>query len=196
IPLPLLPIQILWVNLVTDGLPAVALGVDNPESGLMERPPRPPGEDVFARGLAKKILVWGFLIGLSSFLVFVVVFLLSGELVRARTAAFCCLVFAQLVHVFDCRGKQGLLFDVCGCNFYIISAVGISLLMQLAVISVPFLQEVFQTVSLNGLEWMIVLVAAGGASVGNGLVHWFYRMVKGHLLFVLRPKTAGHGGGN
>jgi Ca2+-transporting ATPase len=195
-PLPLLPIQILWVNLVTDGLPAVALGVDNPEPGLMEHPPRPPGEDVFARGMAKKILVWGFLIGLSSFLVFVVVFLLSGELVRARTAAFCCLVFAQLVHVFDCRSSQCSLFDVCGNSFYIISAVGLSFLMQLAVVSVPFLRDVFQTVPLSGLEWTVVLLAAGGASIGNGLVSWFYRIVKRRLMFALKPRTTGHGGGS
>ncbi|WP_145453360.1 cation transporting ATPase C-terminal domain-containing protein, partial [Staphylococcus epidermidis] len=73
LPLPLVPIQILWVNLVTDGLPAMALGLDQPEENVMQRNPRHPKEGVFARGLGWKILSRGFLIGVVTLAAFVIV---------------------------------------------------------------------------------------------------------------------------
>ncbi|MDH7576477.1 MAG: cation-translocating P-type ATPase [Bacillota bacterium] len=182
LPLPLLPIQILWVNLVTDGLPAIALGLDTPDTDLMKRPPRPPGEDIFARGLAKKILTWGFFIGLSSIFIFTYVLYDSGDLARARTAAFCCLVLAQLFHVFDCRSEQRSLFEIGILNLYILGAVGCSLLMQLAVIYFPVLQRVFHTVPLTGGEWLLILLAAGGATLGNGIIRWLYGIFRCRLV--------------
>ncbi len=182
LPLPLLPIQILWVNLVTDGFPAIALGLDTLDRNLMERPPRPPGEDIFARGLARKILAWGFLIGLSSILIFAGVLYYSSDLARARTAAFCCLVLAQLFHVFDCRSEQGSLFEMGAFNPYIAGAVCLSLLMQLAVVYVPALQSVFHAIPLTLGEWLLVFLAAGGATLGNGIIHWFYGVFRHHLI--------------
>lgn len=93
LPLPLLPIQILWVNLVTDGLPAMALGVDGTEPDIMKRVPRQPEESVFARGLGQKILIRGTIIGLATLFVFVIGLWYGVGLLAARTMAFTTLVF-------------------------------------------------------------------------------------------------------
>lgn len=190
-PLPLLPIQILWVNLVTDGLPAIALSLDAPDSDIMEQPPRPPGEGVFARGLAKKISLWGFLIGLSSILVYVFIFFLSGELNRARTAAFCCLVLAQLLHVFDCRSERWYLslFDIRRFNPFIVGSVGCSILMQLVVVYHPVCQRIFHTVSLSIAEWITIVLAASCKTVGVGIVRLFCSVFKRCVAIKHTPAT-------
>ncbi|HBF37995.1 MAG TPA: ATPase, partial [Firmicutes bacterium] len=95
LPFPLLPIQILWVNLVTDGLPAIALGMDSAEADNMSRRPRPPREGIFGRGLGLKILFQGLMIGVVTLAVYMVKLKTGGGLMEARTAAFATLVFAQ-----------------------------------------------------------------------------------------------------
>ena len=112
LPLPLVPIQILWVNLVTDGLPAMALGLDKAEGDLMKRKPRHPNEGVFARGLGWKIISRGILIGLATLIAFIVVYKNNPDnLVYAQTIAFATLVLAQLIHVFDCRSEKSIFFE-------------------------------------------------------------------------------------
>ncbi|HEY8344163.1 MAG TPA: cation-translocating P-type ATPase, partial [Bacillota bacterium] len=105
LPIPLLPIQILWTNLVTDGLPAIALGVEPTEKELMNQPPRPPDEGVFSRGLGWKILIQGFTIGLMTTSLFFLAMRLGAGLREARTIAFSSLVFSQLSYVFACRSE-------------------------------------------------------------------------------------------
>src|SRR5690606_8288954 len=105
LPLPLLPIQVLWVNLVTDGLPAMALGVDPPDPDVMRRPPRSPRESVFSRGLGRRIAVRGTLIGLLTTGVFALTLFRHGDLPLARTMAFATLVMSQLFHAFECRSE-------------------------------------------------------------------------------------------
>ncbi|MCL6545847.1 MAG: cation-translocating P-type ATPase, partial [Bryobacteraceae bacterium] len=100
-PLPLTPIQILWVNLVTDGLPAIALGVDEPEDDIMNRPPRNVHEGIFARGMAVKILSRGTLIGLATLAVFAWSLRQGADLAHAQTMAYATLTMAQLILVFD-----------------------------------------------------------------------------------------------
>ena len=108
-PLPLVPIQILWVNLVTDGLPAMALGLDRPEDDVMKRAPRSPKEGVFARGLGWKVISRGFLIGVATLIAFIVVYRNNpNDLAYAQTVAFATLVLAQLIHVFDCRSEHSI----------------------------------------------------------------------------------------
>ena len=103
---PLVPIQILWVNLVTDGLPAMALGLDQPEENVMQRKPRHPKKSVFARKLGWKIISRGFLIGIATLIAFVIVYHRNpNDLPYAQTIAFATLVIAQLIHVFDCRSE-------------------------------------------------------------------------------------------
>lgn len=167
LPLPLLPIQILWVNLVTDGLPAMALGVDNADKDIMLRKPRHPKESVFSQGLWRKIASRGLQIGLGTLLVFVLaIYLSDGNLVLARTMAFATLVFSQLFHVFDCKSERHSVFEVgVFSNIYLVLAVCCSVLMELAVIYLPALQPIFKTTALNIYNWILVLLVAGGRTL-------------------------------
>lgn len=113
LPLPLVPIQILWVNLVTDGLPAMALGLDQPEENVMHRKPRHPKEGVFARKLGWKIVSRGFLIGIVSLIAFIIVYRRDpSDLSYAQTIAFTTLVLSQLIHVFDCRSEISVFQEI------------------------------------------------------------------------------------
>ncbi|HZW83486.1 MAG TPA: calcium-translocating P-type ATPase, SERCA-type [Candidatus Deferrimicrobium sp.] len=186
LPLPLLPIQILWVNLVTDGLPAMALGVDNAEPDIMQRSPRNPKESVFARGLATKIIIRGTLLGLGSLLVFVLGMLMpGGDLELARTMAFCTLVFSQLFHVLDCKSETRGIFQVgIFSNPYLVGAICISISMQLAAVYLPFMQPIFKTIPLNGLHWGIILIVAGGPSVVIGLYRSLRKVAKHKIAYL------------
>ncbi len=167
-PLPLLPIQILWVNLVTDGLPAMALGLEPPEPGIMDRKPRPKTEGIFARKLGWIIMSRGLYIGvitLAAFTVGLVFTRLHGfdDYTVARTMALTTLVFCQLFYVFECRSERHSPFDLgFFTNKFLLLAVLISVVMQLAVIYTPFLQNVFKTTPLEGWQWVIILIFAGG----------------------------------
>ncbi|MFC4598834.1 calcium-translocating P-type ATPase, SERCA-type [Cohnella hongkongensis] len=165
LPLPLVPIQILWVNLVTDGLPAMALGVDQAESDLMQQKPRPAKENIFARRLGWKIVSRGVLIGLCTLGAFVLA-LRAGEgqpdqLVHAQTVAFATLVMAQLIHVFDCRSSRSIFHRKLLENKFLVLAVLSSLALMLAVLYIEPLQPVFKTVPLDLRDWALVIVAAG-----------------------------------
>jgi P-type Ca2+ transporter type 2C len=161
LPLPLVPIQILWVNLVTDGLPAMALGIDPAEEDTMVRSPRNSRESVFARGVGWKIVTRGLLIGACSLMAFWVTYLETpDDLVRAQTVAFATLVFAQLIYVFDCR-SQGTIFQRTPLdNLPLVLAVLSSAVLLLAVIYYPPLQPVFHTVALGVREWILVIVTS------------------------------------
>ena len=156
LPVPLFPIQILWVNLVTDGLPAVALGFDPPEKDVMMRPPREPGESIFSHGLAGTILYRGLLIGLTTLAVFASIIYYKGDVGLARTGAFVTLVLTQLIHVFECKSETKSIFDIpVFNNFYLILAVLCSLVMLLGVVYIPPLQGIFKTVPLGLEEWLV-----------------------------------------
>ncbi|WP_428846263.1 calcium-transporting P-type ATPase, PMR1-type [Metallumcola ferriviriculae] len=186
LPLPLLPIQILWVNLVTDGLPAMALGVDNADKDVMLRSPRHPKESIFSRGLASKIMSRGFQIGLGTLLVFTLgVWLGDGELAAARTMAFATLVFSQLFHVFDCKSERYSLFQVgVFSNSFLVIAVTCSVIMQLSVIYLPFFQPIFKTVPLNLFHWCVILLAAGWRTFGLAIYHYAWRPLARRLVFL------------
>ncbi|WP_019911464.1 calcium-translocating P-type ATPase, SERCA-type [Paenibacillus sp. HW567] len=165
LPLPLVPIQILWVNLVTDGLPAMALGVDQPEKDLMEHKPRGAKENIFARRLGWKIISRGLLIGLCTLAAFWLTLRIDpgspAQLIRAQSVAFATLVMAQLIHVFDCRSSRSVFHRNPFQNKYLVLAVLSSVLLMLAVMYLPPLQPVFKTVPLSLREWCLVLVASG-----------------------------------
>lgn len=160
LPLPLVPIQILWVNLVTDGLPAMALGVDQPEEDLMRRAPRPPRENVFARRLGWKIISRGMAIGVFTLLAFLLTYQQTYHLVHAQTVAFATLVMAQLIHVFDCRSSRSIFHRNMFENKFLTIAVASSILLLLGVIYIDGLQPIFNTVDLNVRDWALVLVMA------------------------------------
>lgn len=168
LPLPLVPIQILWVNLVTDGLPAMALGLDKAEGNVMQRRPRDAKEGVFARGLGWKIISRGFLIGISTLIAFITVYGNDPErLMYAQTVAFATLVLAQLIHVFDCRSEKSIFSRNPFGNHYLNWAVLSSLLLMLVVIYYPPLQSVFHTVPIAGIDWLLI---GGMASVPTFLL--------------------------
>lgn len=167
LPLPLLPIQLLWVNLVTDGLPAMALGLEAPEPGIMKRNPRPKNEGVFAHGLGWIIFGRGAYIAAITLTAFLIGFAwarvngLEG-LPLARSMAFTTLVLGQLFYVFECRSERYSPFELGFLsNKYLIGAVLVSVSMQLCALYVPGLQAIFKTMPLNGGEWLIILLLAG-----------------------------------
>ncbi|MBU7031365.1 MAG: calcium-translocating P-type ATPase, SERCA-type [Theionarchaea archaeon] len=162
---PLIPIQILWINLVTDGFPALALGVDPPEAGLMKRPPRDPAESIFSKGRGRSILE----IGLLMSVLVLVAFTWAGKDVdHARTVAFSTLVFVQLAHTVNCRSERRSLLDMgLFSNRYLTGAVMLSVLLQLSVVYTPWLQPLFGTVALEIQDW-IIIVALSLIIVGFG----------------------------
>jgi Ca2+-transporting ATPase len=184
-PLPLLPIQILWVNLITDGLPAMALGVEPPEPGVMKRKPRSPKESVFSRGLGWSIMGRGVYIGLSTLGILAFGLICSdwnGEhnLALARTMAFTTLVFAQLFYVFECRSEQFSPFELGFFkNPFLIAAVVCSALMQLTVLYLPALRPLFSTVPLQPWHWLVILGITGGKFFMK-LLHYYAGKLAGN----------------
>jgi len=159
LPVPLLPIHILWVNLVTDGLPALALGVDPVDPRIMARPPRRSAESVVTKKMAALMLVQGSFIAFCSLAAFVLVFFVEKEgMGRARTAAFIVLSCSQLFHSFNCRSMDVSLFKLgVFTNKKLILAVSVSFLLQMAAVYVPFLQRVFKTEPLGLFDWALVI---------------------------------------
>lgn len=162
LPIPLIPIQILWVNLVTDGLPAMALGIDPPDKDIMYRKPRRKNESIFSRGLGLKILSRGLVIGLGTLGVYaLILYLTYHDVKRARCCAFASLVLSQLIFVFECRSESKSLLRINPfTNIPLILSVLCSIGLLLMVIYVPVFQPVFQTVPLNELEWIIIVFSS------------------------------------
>ncbi|WP_100011014.1 calcium-translocating P-type ATPase, SERCA-type [Lentibacillus sediminis] len=158
LPLPLVPVQILWVNLVTDGLPAMALGLDQSEDDVMRRGPRNSREGVFARGLGYKIVSRGILIGVVTLIAFMFAYQNNPDnLVYAQTIAFTTLVMTQLIHVFDCRSETSVFSRNPFENIYLVFAVLSSLLLLLVVIYWEPLQPVFHTTFLSIRDWVFIV---------------------------------------
>lgn len=157
-PIVLLPVQILLVNLVTDGLPAIALGLEPPESDIMSKPPRKSTEGFFSGGLMAKIIFRGIFIGLSTLAAFTTVMRMGGSLEASRTAALVTLVMSQLIHVFECKSETRSLFRIdLFSNMKLILAVLVSFGALAAAVTVPQLQVVFETVSLTSQQLLIAL---------------------------------------
>lgn len=158
LPIPLLPIQILWVNLVTDGLPAVALGLEPSERDIMLQSPRNTSESIFSQGLTGLIIFRGIFLGLSTLAVFISILHFTGNVVRARTAAFATLVLTQLIHVFECKSEKKSIFEIpLFNNMALILAVLCSTVMIISVIYIPSFQVVFKTIKLLPNDWMTIL---------------------------------------
>ncbi|GAE88723.1 cation-transporting ATPase [Acetivibrio straminisolvens JCM 21531] len=173
LPLPLLPIQILWVNLVTDGLPAIALGLEPAEKDIMLRPPRGAKENIFSNGLWQLIVFRGALIGFSTLAVFASILNFTSNVHVARTAAFVTLVITQLIHVFECKSERKNIFEIPFFNnIPLILAVMCSLIMILGVVYVPLFQEVFKTVPLSLNDWILI----GGFSALGPVISSFFRV--------------------
>jgi Ca2+-transporting ATPase len=159
LPVPLLPIHILWVNLVTDGLPALALGVDPVDPQIMKRQPRAADEQVINRERGMLMILQGAFIAICSLAAFCFVMFIEQEgLGRARTAAFIVLSCAQLFHAFNCRSMTESLFKVgIFTNKKLIAANLVSFSLQMLVVYVPFFQKVFRTEPLGLFDWVMVI---------------------------------------
>lgn len=173
---PLLPIQILFVNLVTDGLPAIALGVDPADKDIMYQKPRPKNEHIFARGLKEKIVIRGSLIGVCTVLSFLAGRYYGMNLNTCRTLALGTLIMSQLIHVFECRSEKHSIFEInIFTNLYLVGAVLVSITMLCLVLYVPFLQTVFKTVALNFGQWMIIIFFSSFIAFINSLYLYIKR---------------------
>jgi Ca2+-transporting ATPase len=159
LPVPLLAIQILWVNLVTDSFPALALGMEPAEPGIMKRQPRKKTEGIFVKGMKLTILVEGFLIGAFTIIAFYVGAYWSGSVEQGRTMAFATLSLSQLFHVFNFRSVKDSIFEKgLILNKFLIGASIFSGLIQLAVMFIPVFQPVFKVVPLDFNHWLIIFV--------------------------------------
>jgi Ca2+-transporting ATPase len=163
--LPLMATQLLWINLLSDGAPALALAVDPADSGVMDRPPRPVGEGVITPGM------WGGILLVGAATATATLFALdaslpgglvagSGTMKRAQTVAFTTLSLAQVFNVFNARSERDSAFRRLLDNRWLLAAVGLTVLLQVAVVYVPFLQLAFSTVSLRAGDWLRCLAIA------------------------------------
>ncbi len=179
LPLPITPIQILWLNLATDGFPALALGVDPPEPGVMNRPPRKPGSKMMNRGLASFVLVAGFLAFLASSFIFLYSLTVYGGWIpgvtgpavdwsspfwhrvlhHARTTVFASVVTFELVFVWNCRDEYRWVWEThIRQSRALLAAVAVSVILTLMTIYVPLMQPLFQTEPINPFDWFLIVV--------------------------------------
>jgi len=163
--LPLLATQLLWINLVTDGAPALALGVDPADPGVMDRPPRPRGEGVLTRRMWAGIVFVGVVMATGTLLVLDAslpggLIEGSGDMRYAQTMAFTTLTMFQIFNVFNSRSDTASAFRGLFNNRWLWGAIGLSVALQAAVVYLPFLQRPFSTTPLTANDWLICTAVA------------------------------------
>ena len=174
LPLPLLPIHILWVNLVTDGLPGLALAVEPEERRLMRRPPRPPRESIFAHGLWQHIVWVGLLIAGVS--LFAQAWAWHTGSVHWQSMVFTVLTLSQMAHVLAIRSERESLFaQGLGSNRPLLGAVLLTFALQMAVLYVPWLQAIFRTEALAAGELLFCLLLSSLVFVAVEAEKWLVR---------------------
>ena len=174
LPMPLLPIHILWINLVTDGLPGLALAKEKAESDLMMRPPRPSGESLFAGGIGFHIVWVGMF--MAAITLGIQAWALHVNIEHWQTMVFTVLSFAQLAHVLAIRSDRQFLFQQgLFTNWLLIVAVCITVMLQLTVIYLPLANQVFRTQPLSVEELMVCLVGAAILFHAVELEKWLRR---------------------
>lgn len=155
-PSPLLPVQLLWMNLVTDSLPAIALGVEPPEEDIMERPPIPRDQGIFANGFGLRIFLEGIMIGLLALIAYLAGFRMEGT-AMAQTMTFMVLSLSQLFHVFNVRSRKSLFHIGFFSNGKLTVSFLICFALQVSVAVVPVLQSLFSVASMDLTQWAIVM---------------------------------------
>jgi Ca2+-transporting ATPase len=158
---PLLPLQLLWVNLLTDGLPAVALGLDSPDPSLMTQPPRRPKDRLLAGPRIRLLAVRGMLIASSALGALAVArFTWNEPWNHARAVMFTVLVFAHLLYAFVVRAHDlHRPLRWLSSNRWLLFAVGTGIFLQLLIVALPGAHELFGTAPLTAREWVLVVVA-------------------------------------
>ena len=161
VPMPILALQILWLNLVVDVLPAMSLAWEPGEPGVMKRKPRDPQKAIVTRSFLIKVLGNGALIGLGTFAAFVISLWSGMDETIARTIAFSTLAFGQLLHIFNVREKESFGFDRSLLkNPFLLLSLALSAVLQLLVIYLPFFNRVMETAPLNAGHWLFVLAGS------------------------------------
>ncbi len=183
LPLPLLPIQILWVNLITDGLPGLALAVEPEEKGVMRRPPRPTRESMFAHGLWQHIVWVGLLIG--AICISIQAWAIARGSEQWQTMVFTALAFCQMYHVLAIRSERESTF-VIGLlgNLPLVGAVALTVVSQLALIYVPLLNPIFNTQPLSWDELAVSTLLPALVFLGVEIEKW---MVRNGWIYQTRP---------
>lgn len=160
-PMPLLPIQLLWINLVTDGLPALALSLEPPEPNVMRRKPRRSDESILSLGLGLAIVWQGALVGAVGLIAFAFGYLQHGDVERARAMTFCVVVYAELLRALAARSQTMTLGELgLFSNPQILLAIVVSGMLQVSVAVIPFTQRVFDVPAHTAAEWMVVVLLA------------------------------------
>lgn len=154
---PLLAIQLLWINLVTDSLPAIALGLEPMNKNIMNEKPNKPKESIFSNGLWGKIIVEGSMIGILTLFAFSLGTNLFG-LEVARTMAFVTLGISELVHCFNIRSEESIFKVGIFKNMYLVGAFILGTFLQIIVVIVPAISKIFSLKSLTNLQWLYTLL--------------------------------------
>jgi Ca2+-transporting ATPase len=175
-PLPLLPLQILWINLVTDGLPGLALGVEPPEPDTMNRPPHHPQESIFGRGLGRHVIWVGLLMGLVS--LGMGYWTWRAGWANWQTMIFTTLTLSQMGHALAVRSRESLFKVGLLSNKALLGAVLLTFVLQMAVVYVPFLQDLFKTSALTLGELLLSLVLSTVVFWGVEVEKWLARRGK------------------
>ena len=176
-PIPLRPIQLLWLNLVSDGAPAIALGLEKGESGIMKQPPRPPKEPVIDADMAIGIGV----VALADAVAVLLIFYLGmqrypGHIEAAQTMAFVTLCTSELLRVFSARSEHHSVFTLgIFSNRWMVWATGGSFILVLLVTYVPFLQPFFGTVPLTVDDWFFMAPFFFAAPIAMELIKIYIR---------------------
>ena len=179
LPVVLLPIHILLVNLVTDGLPAIALGLEPTDKNSMKKPPRRSTESIFSNGLLTTIIFRGCLIGLTTLGVFVHFLTNFGSIELARSAAFLTLVLTQLIHVFECKSEERTIFTIpFWNNWKLVLAALFSAAIIFTAIFWPPAQAIFKTVALSGSQLLIVVGYLVFAPILSAIIQKLFRHSK------------------
>lgn len=160
-PIPLLPVQLLWINLVTDGLPALALAMEPPEPGLMRRRPRRSSQSMLSWSLGGVVLGQGVLLALVGLAAFGFGYQHENDLSEARTLTFCVVVYAELFRALAARSQTWTFWQLgWWSNPYLFAAVTISALLQIGIIALPFVRPVFEASPHTWTEWLVLSALA------------------------------------
>ncbi len=154
---PLLAIQLLWINLVTDSIPAIALGLEKPEPDIMNQRPKNSKKGIFSNGLWGSIFIEGIMIGILTLLAFSIGNNKYGLKV-GRTMAFVCLGMLELVHSFNIKSEKSILNKDIFKNKYLIGAFLLGTVLQCIVIFIPILTNIFELVQLNNIQWLYCIL--------------------------------------
>ncbi|MGV8935341.1 MAG: cation-translocating P-type ATPase, partial [Gallionellaceae bacterium] len=174
LPIPLLPIHILWINLVTDGLPGLALTAEPAEKGIMQRPPRPPKESIFSHGMWQHMLWVGLLMGGVS--LFTQAWALHSGSAHWQTMVFTVLCLSQMGHVLAIRSEKESLFKIgIFSNLFLLAAVALTFVLQMATIYVPLLQPIFKTEALSAEELVLCIALSAVVFVAVEIEKWLVR---------------------